>query len=110
MMLLIRAKTLQKLSNSLPILNLIWSCMDGCTSGCAPIYITLKLVIQMCKLDKSIQGVHPENGMLLHHIFFTLKDGVTPLMVAVQHGFSRAVTVLMKAKPDVNVQDEVKIA
>ena len=31
-------------------------------------------------------------------------------MVAVQHGFSRAVTVLMKAKPNVNIQDEVKIA
>ena len=64
----------------------------------------------LCKLDKSIQGAHPENGMLLHRIFFTLKDGVTPLMVAVQHGFSRAVTVLMKAKPNVNMQDEVKIA
>ena len=42
--------------------------------------------------------------------FFALKDGVTPLMVAVHHGFSRAVKVLMEAKPDVNPQDEVKIA
>ena len=42
--------------------------------------------------------------------FFALKDGVTPLMVAVHHGFSRAVKVLMEAKPDVNLQDEVKIA
>lgn len=48
--------------------------------------------------------------MLLGLVFFTLKDGVTPLMVAVHHGFSRAVKVLMKAKPDVNLQDEVKIA
>ena len=48
--------------------------------------------------------------MLLVLVVFALKDGVTPLMVAVHHGFSRAVKVLMKAKPDVNLQDEVKIA
>ena len=110
MMLLIRAKTLQKLSDGLSILNPIWLASWMYFRICSLLHYTQTCRPSLSKLNKSIQGAHPENGMLLHHIFFTLKDGVTPLMVAVQHGFSRAVTVLMKAKPNVNVQDEVKIA
>ena len=70
-------------------------------------------------IDRNLFELRPKSSvglpifsyrMLLGLVFFTLKDGVTPLMVAVNHGFSRAVKVLMKAKPDINLQDKVEIA
>ena len=69
-------------------------------------------------IDRNLFELRPESSVglpsfsyrTLLGLIFTLKDGVTPLMVAVHRGFSRVVKVLMKAKPDVNLKDEVKIA
>ena len=69
-------------------------------------------------IDRNLFELRPESSVglpsfsyrTLLGLIFTLKNGVTPLMVAVDRGFSRVVKVLMKAKPDVNLKDEVKIA